>query len=181
MAARVKYWPFLDVGTRSYIDKGVIIKPFLWRDGRLSVRLDGGNNIGSYTTIQGSGPITFGKRSFCGEFCVFGVNDAITIGCDVMIAQAVTIRDTDHGFSEAARPMASQGIVTSPVVIEDDVWIGHGAAILKGVRVGTGSIVAAGAVVIRDVPPYSIVGGVPAKVIGSRMKKEAGDTGNIGL
>lgn len=181
MAAKVKYWPFLQVGSRSFIDKGVIIKPFLWRDGRLSVRLDGSNNIGSYTMIQGSGSIAFGKRSYCGEFCVFGVNDAITIGCDVMIAQAVTIRDTDHGFAETDRPMASQGIVIMPVVIEDDVWIGHGASILKGVRVGRGSIVAAGAVVIKDVPPYSIVGGVPAKVIGSRIKQEAGDTGNVAL
>lgn len=177
----VKYWPFLEKGRRSFIGKGVIIKPFLWRDGRLILRLNGRNNIGSYTLIQGSGVITFGKGSFCGEFCVFGVNDAITIGSNVMIAQAVTIRDTDHAFSETARPMTSQGIVTSPVIIEDDVWIGHGASILKGVRVGTGSIVAAGAVVIRDVPPYSIVGGVPAKFIGVRMEKGSDDTGKVGL
>lgn len=168
MTAVIKYWPFLEMGKRCRIDKGVMIKPFLWLEGKLQLRLLGRNAIGKYTVIQGSGAITFGERTFCGEFCVFGVNESIMIGRDVMIAQAVTIRDTDHGFYETTKPMAGQGIVTSPVVIEDDVWIGHGAAILKGVRVGRGSIVAAGAVVTKDVPPYSIAGGVPARVIKSR-------------
>ena len=59
-------------------------------------------------------------------------------------------------------------MITSPIVIEDDVWIGHGAVILKGVTLGQGSIVAAAAVVTKNVSPYSIVGGIPAKPIGSR-------------
>jgi acetyltransferase-like isoleucine patch superfamily enzyme len=64
--------------------------------------------------------------------------------------------------------MKNQGIITTPIVIEDDVWIGHGAVILKGVTLGQGSIIAASAVVTKDVSPYSIVGGIPAKIIGSR-------------
>jgi len=85
-----------------------------------------------------------------------------------MISNFVTIRDTNHEFSSLEEPMRMQGIVSSPVHIEDDVWIGHGAIILKGVSVGTGAIIAAGSVVTKTVPAYSIVGGVPAKVIGTR-------------
>src|SRR5690606_3728643 len=118
-----------------------------------------------YTLIQGSGEIYFGLRTFCGDFCVFGVNERIKIGNDVMIAQAVTIRDTDHCFNRLDVPMNLQGITTKPVTIEDDVWIGHGVSILKGVTIGSGSIVSAGAVVTKDIPPYAIVGGVPAKII----------------
>ena len=118
--------------------------------------------------FQGSGEIIFGKNSFCGEFSVFGCNDRIQIGSNVMIAQAVTIRDTDHNFQETNIPMIEQGITTSPVVIEDDVWIGHGVTITKGVTVGKGSVIAAGAVVTRDIPGYSIAGGIPAKIIKSR-------------
>lgn len=85
-----------------------------------------------------------------------------------MIAPSVSIRDTDHGFSRTDIPMMQQDLDTSPVCIGDDVWIGHGAIILKGVRIGDGAIVAAGAVVTRNVAPFSIVGGVPAREIAKR-------------
>ncbi|MBI5557979.1 MAG: acyltransferase [Deltaproteobacteria bacterium] len=85
-----------------------------------------------------------------------------------MIGPAVSIRDTDHVFSSTGIPMMEQGVDVSPVTIEDDVWIGHGAVILRGVTLGKGSIIAASAVVTKDVSPYSIVGGIPAKIIGSR-------------
>lgn len=167
--ALIKYWPFLKLGKHCRIEKGVIINQFLWRENRLQVILEGYNTICHHVDIQGSGTIIFGERSFCGAYSIFGVNESITIGSDVMIAQTATIRDTDHAFQRTNRPMLEQGIVTSPVVIEDDVWIGHGATILKGVRIGRGSIVAAGAVVTKDVPPFSIVGGIPAKIIKSRL------------
>ena len=67
--------------------------------------------------------------------------------------------------------MRTQGIVSSPVLVEDDVWIGHGAIILKGVSIGTGAIISAGSVVTKTVPAYSIVGGVPAQIIGRRDSK----------
>ncbi|MBR76462.1 MAG: acetyltransferase [Flavobacteriales bacterium] len=85
-----------------------------------------------------------------------------------MIAQAVTIRDTDHNFNSIDLPMIKQGITTSSVLIDDDVWIGHGVIITKGVKIGKGSIIAAGAVVTKDIPAYSIAGGVPARVIKKR-------------
>jgi acetyltransferase-like isoleucine patch superfamily enzyme len=166
--ARLKYWHSITVGPRCRIDRGVTIRQFYFRHSRLRIILKGHNRIYRDTHFQGSGTITFGERSYCGLFCVFGVNDRIDIGSDVLIADAVTIRDTDHVFTRIDVPINSQGIDVRPVVIEDDVWIGHGATILKGVRIGRGAIIAAGAVVTSDVASFSIAGGVPARLIGRR-------------
>lgn len=91
------------------------------------------------------------------------------IGADVMMGPEVIIFTTDHAFDDTARPMREQGMAAArPVTIEDDVWIGQRAMILPGVTVGRGSVVAAGAVVTKDVPPLSVVGGNPARVLRSR-------------
>ena len=68
-------------------------------------------------------------------------------------------------FQDINIPMKNQGIHTSPIIIEDDVWIGYGAVITKGVTIRKGAIIGANAVVTKDVPEYAIVGGVPAKII----------------
>ena len=171
--ARIRFLPWLTAGPKCCINRGVMIKPLSFGSEDLQVVLKGRNSIGRYTMIQGSSRIVFGERTFCGEFCVFGVNESVMIGADVMIAQAVTIRDTDHAFEAVSVPMMDQGITTAPVIIGDNVWIGHGATILKGIRIGRGAIVAAGAVVNKDVPEYAIVGGVPAKVIRMRIKESS--------
>lgn len=179
LCALALYWPHLRLRGKVLFDCGFKVKQFLFRESVLEITLLGNNKLGEYTIIQGSGRIVLGAGSFCGAFCVFGVNQEILIGRSVMIAHAVSIRDTDHVFDELGKPMAQQGIATMPVVIEDDVWIGHGATILKGVKIGKGAIVAAGAVVSKDVPPYSIVGGVPAKVIRYRQEVEEGEVGSL--
>ena len=166
---RFKYWPFLSMGKKCRIHWNVTIKQFLFRENQLQIFLEGGNTIRHHTHIQGSGILRFGKNSFCGSYCVFGVNESVIIGKNVQIADAVSIRDTDHGFSDLTKSIAEQEILTSPIHIDDDVWVGHGVVILRGVNIGKGAIVAAGAVVTRDVPAFSIVAGVPARVIGSRI------------
>jgi len=168
LAARLKYWHSMDIGSNCRIDRGVTVRQFLSRNGCLRIVLQGHNKIFRDTHFQGSGTITFGPRSYCGLFCIFGVNDRIDIGADVLIGDSVTIRDTGHIFADVDAPIISQGIDVRPVVIEDDVWIGHGATVLKGVRIGRGAVVAAGAVVTRNVEPYTVVGGVPARLIGRR-------------
>jgi len=168
----IRYWPFLQRGRRSYFQPGVIFKPYLWRSGRLMVRLEERNIIGNGTVFQGSAPIVFGARSYCAGHCVFAANAGIHIGRDVMIADQVSVRDSDHGFNDGDVPMMDQDVLAEAVVIGDDVWVGHGAVILKGISIGSGSIIAAGAVVTRDVPANMIVGGVPARVIASRFKTE---------
>jgi acetyltransferase-like isoleucine patch superfamily enzyme len=71
----------------------------------------------------------------------------------------------NHVFDDPTRPMVEQGITAEGIVVEDDVWIGAGAIITDGVRICKGAVVAAGAVVTQDVPPYTVVGGVPAKAL----------------
>lgn len=168
IVALLLYWPHFRIGGKVLFEGGFKAKQFLFENSLLTIEFKGNNVIGESTLIQGSGRLVFGKNSFCGAFCVFGVNDEVLIGDHVMIAQAVSVRDTDHVFTSTTIPMSLQDTISKAVVIDDDVWVGHGATILKGVRIGKGAIVAAGAVVVKDVPPYSIVGGVPAKLIRSR-------------
>lgn len=165
-----KYFLFFDLNGRVRLGRGVKLRQFQTMKNKLRVVLHGNNLIGDYTVIQGSSTVEFGVNSYCGDFCVIGVNERVKIGKNVMIAQAVTIRDTDHAINDLSIPMSTQGMITASVVINDDVWIGHGATILKGVTIGEGAVVAAGAVVVKDVPAYAIVGGVPAKLISSRIK-----------
>tara|TARA_B100000941_G_C28434414_1_gene516120 strand:- start:179 stop:760 length:582 start_codon:yes stop_codon:yes gene_type:complete len=173
LVLRLKYPFIFNVNNVNYIGGNIKVKLFFFNNARLKIILQGNNSLHSNTLFQGSGTIIFGKNSFCGEFSVFGCNDKIEVGSNVMIAQAVTIRDTDHNFQRTDISMIEQGITSSTVVIEDDVWIGHGVTITKGVTIGKGSIIAAGAVVTKDIPSYSIVGGIPAKVIKSRLDESA--------
>lgn len=169
---KARYFPFISMRGRARVKHGVRIKPFYKLQNKqktmLRVELEQDNSIGSCTLFQGSGHIRIGPRSFCGEGCIFGCNLSITIGRDVLIAQMVTLRDTDHIFDAIDIPMIDQGISSEPIVIGDDVWLGHGVVVLKGVTIGNGAVVAAGAVVTKDIPPYAIYGGVPARQINSR-------------
>lgn len=113
-----------------------------------------------------------GAYSYIGRRC--WICPRVTIGRYVMVASEVAILGGDHRFDVAGTPMMFSGRpAVPPTVIEDDVWIGFRAAINAGVRIGRGSIVAAHAVVTRDVEPYSIVGGVPAQAIGRRFASES--------
>jgi acetyltransferase-like isoleucine patch superfamily enzyme len=88
----------------------------------------------------------------------------VTIGNHVNLAQGITVTALNHNFSDPCLTIEEQGVSTSPVVIEDDVWVGANAVILPGVTIGRHSVIAAGAVVTRDVPPGSLAAGVPASV-----------------
>ena len=101
--------------------------------------------------------------------CFIQVRGRVTIGSHVMFGPNVSIFSENHGFTDLDMPMISQPTVRGEVIIEDDVWLGTRSVILSGVRIGKGSIIAAGALVNRDIPPYSIVAGVPGKVIKSRI------------
>lgn len=166
------YRPFVVKNGKVIIGKRVKIKNFD-HFGKLKIVLKKNARIHNDVLIQGSGKLTLGKRSFIGQYSVLGINESIEIGDDVMIAQNVSIRDTDHAFTRTDIPMNQQGITTAPVVIEDDVWIAHGAIITKGVRIGRGAIVAGGAVVTKDVPEFAIVGGIPVRVLKFRKHQES--------
>lgn len=89
----------------------------------------------------------------------------VTIGSHVNLAQGITITALNHNFEDKSQRIDDQGVSTNPVIIGDDIWIGANAVILPGVSIGHHSVVAAGAVVTKDVPPHSLVAGVPAKII----------------
>ncbi|WP_455998905.1 acyltransferase [Phocaeicola barnesiae] len=93
----------------------------------------------------------------------------VKIGANVSIAPNVVIIGANHVFADPNKTIKSQGSTSKGIVIEDDVWIATNSSILDGVTIGKGSVVAAGAVVNKDVPPYSVVGGVPAKILKSRL------------
>ena len=120
--------------------------------------------------------ISVGNDVYIGPGAQFSSIKSITIGNKIIFGPNVTIMGGDHNTSQIGRFMYDVQEKCSeddlPIVIEDDVWIGTGAIILKGVTIGRGSIVAAGAVVTKNVPPYLIVGGVPAKVLRVRFDIE---------
>lgn len=178
---KIRYAHHLDLIGSCRFGTGVMIRAFtgyVHENGRqLQIVTHGGNSIGGGSIIQGSGRFSLGENSFLGEYCVVGCNQDIEVGDNVMIAQSVSIRDTDHVSDRIDIPMNQQGITTAAIKIGDDVWIGHGATILKGVTVGSGSVIAAGAVVTRDVAPYTIVGGVPARLLSTRTDARKSDAG----
>jgi maltose O-acetyltransferase len=112
--------------------------------------------------------IRLGDRSDLGmDSLVIG---ALTVGRDVMMGPRCILLASSHAFASVDVPMNSQGFVDDrPIVIEDDVWVGAGTIVLPGVRIGTGSIVGAGSVVTKDVPPWAVVAGNPARVVRSRV------------
>lgn len=89
----------------------------------------------------------------------------VEIGSNVNLAQGIVVTALNHNFTDCTRRIDEQGISTAKVTIGNDVWIGANATVLPGVTIGNHSVVAAGAVVTKDVPPYSLVGGVPAKIL----------------
>jgi acetyltransferase-like isoleucine patch superfamily enzyme len=109
-----------------------------------------------------------GDHSNIGSYCYIGCSGFVSIGSGVMMGQRVNLLAENHNYERTDRPMKDQGITRGSIIIEDDCWLGAGCSVLAGVRIGHGSIIAAGAVVTKDVPPLSIVGGVPARVIRQR-------------
>lgn len=111
------------------------------------------------------GNIVIGENCSINPYTILYGHGNLAIGNNVLIAAHTVIIPANHVFTDTSKPINTQGLVTKGITIGDDVWIGTGCKILDGVHVGEGAIVAAGAVVNKDVQPYSIVAGVPAKVI----------------
>jgi maltose O-acetyltransferase len=133
--------------------------------------------VGELLTLWSGGAIEIGDDSYVGDSSRIWSQSKITIGSRVAISHLVDIHDTDsHPLSPRARhldsrailagkPLIPSGAATAPVVIEDDVWLCFKATVLKGVTIGRGAVVAAGAVVTKDVPPMVVVAGNPARVV----------------
>ncbi|EHJ40809.1 hypothetical protein HMPREF0673_01183 [Leyella stercorea DSM 18206] len=156
-----KIWSYVWKRNMKYCGKNVYLRPMssdikgIWN---LSIDDDSliPKNSVFYCTLA---PIVIGKK------VIFGPHPTIITGdhrTDIIGKYIMDIEDQDK-FEDGINKY------DSPVIIEDDVWCGANVTILKGVRIGKGSIVAAGAVVTKSFPPYSIIGGVPAKLIKKRF------------
>ncbi|HZJ14963.1 MAG TPA: acyltransferase [Chthoniobacteraceae bacterium] len=126
-----------------------------------------------FNGIWAAGPaITIGDDSFIGTGCEFNARKKIAIGNHALIAPGCRFIDHDHGYSSRTQPMAEQvDGGEDAIILEDDVWIGVNAVVLKGVTIGRGAIVAAGSVVTKSIGAYEIWAGVPARKI--RVRPDA--------
>ena len=168
--AKVRCASFLSTGTGVRIDRGLRIRPYGPNVETFSVVLADNVLVGRNSTFQGSGQIEIGERTRCRSHCLIDASGRVTIGSDVGIADFVSIRDSDHRFEDRWRNIRSQGLKTEDVCIGSDVWIGHGAIILRGVEIGNGAVVGAGSVVTKNVPENSIFVGNPARCVGQRSE-----------
>ena len=120
----------------------------------------------SYAGINYNPKIIIGENTSIGKHGSLAAINRVEIGKNVLFARYVHITDHSHGYEDITRPISVQPLISKePVIIEDDCWLGFSCEILSGVHIGRHSVVAARAVVTKDVPPYSIVAGNPARVV----------------
>lgn len=136
----------ISIGSESYVMKNAILHVYNFRD------------------LPHAG-IRIGARSLIGEACILRGQGGITIGDDVFLAPLVQMLAVNHVYHNTSRPISLQGITCQGITVEDGAWIGGGAIILDGVRIGKNAVVGAGAVVTRDVPDYCVAVGNPARIV----------------
>jgi len=141
----------LQVARRGLVEFG----PFVW--------------LGHGTKIRcHEGTVEIGAKTVLGQECTISAYRRVRIGEQCVIADRAMFIDFDHGVVEVERPIRLQGIYTREVEVGSNVWIGYGACILRGVRVGDNSIVGTNAVVTKDVPANAVVAGIPARILRMR-------------
>jgi acetyltransferase-like isoleucine patch superfamily enzyme len=125
--------------------------------------------IGDGTKIRcHEGIVEIGEKTVMGQECTISAYQRVRIGEQCVIADRAMFIDFDHGVVEVERPIRLQGIYKRDVEVGNNVWIGYGACILRGVSVGDNAVIGTNAVVTKDVPANAIVGGVPARIIRMR-------------
>lgn len=136
----------IEIGSNTIIMHGAVLHVYNFRNlPHSGINIGHDSLVGEYTVIRGQGGVHIGNRVYTSPF-----------------SQIIAV---NHVFDDPEQPFIDQGITAEGITIGDDVWVGSGAIITDGVHVGKGAVVAAGAVVTQDVPPHTIVGGVPAHLI----------------
>jgi galactoside O-acetyltransferase len=152
------------------IEHGAFIKfPDNLRLGR-NVKIGSGAFIhcGENQLSHNAGNVAIRDNAYIGPNSVLLGEGGIEVGTNCEVAPGVVITSQQHTYGRLDIPIKEQPAEMGKVTLEDDVWLGCNSSILPGVRIGKGSIVGAGAVVTKDIPPYSVAVGVPAKVIKKR-------------
>ena len=166
--ARNIWFRSLGVQLNGYVWMQRVSIPRQWSD----ITLEQGVALDDSVVLLCSGPLkseklTIRSGTYVNRNTMFDAHSHIEVGHDCMIGPHCYITDSDHG-KNSGLPIKAQSMTVKPVVIEDDVWMGAGVIILKGVRIGRGAIIAAGSVVNKDVPEMVVVAGAPAKPVGVR-------------
>jgi len=164
---RLRFTNNIRLGHGSYLDEGVYIHA-----------CPGGVDIGANTIVMHGAilhvynfrglphsGIHIGRDSLIGEYSVIRGQGGVTIGDRVYTSPMTQLIAVNHVFDDPQRPFIEQGITAKGIVVEDDVWLGSNVVVTDGVHIGKGAVVAASAVVTRDVPAHTVVAGVPARVI----------------
>ncbi len=153
--------PFLHKkGKGSLIRRHTRMDIFPWNKFRLGT----GSTIEDFVTVNnGVGDVIIGNN------CRIGMGNTVigpvTIGNDVIFAQNVVLSGLNHGYQDISKSIREQPVTKSLITIEDEVWIGANSTVVPGITVGKHSVIAAGSVVTRSIPPYSVAVGNPARVI----------------
>jgi acetyltransferase-like isoleucine patch superfamily enzyme len=164
---RLRFASNIHLGRGSYIDESVYIHacPGGVTIGENTYVMHGAVlHVYNFRGLPHSG-IRIGRDSLVGEMTVIRGQGGVTIGDRVYTSPMTQLIAVNHVFDDPNKPFIEQGITAEGIVVEDDVWLGSAAVVTDGVRIGHGSVVAAGAVVTKDVPPLTVVGGVPARVL----------------
>lgn len=177
---RLVHWMILVPNqTRPRLWIKYFVNPFYHKKGkgsclRNSIRLDvvpwNDFELGDYSTIEdfsainnGVGNVVIGDRTKVGlSNTLIG---PVTIGNDVRLAQNITVSGLNHNYEGIDAPIHVQGVSTAPIRIDDETWIGANSVVLAGVSIGKHCVVAAGSIVTRSIPDYSVVAGNPARII----------------
>jgi acetyltransferase-like isoleucine patch superfamily enzyme len=155
----------LELDGLAFIGPGVVLQ--VGKQARLE--LGRWSWIGHGTKIRAhEGLVSIGAKTVMGQECTISSFQHVKIGRECVIADRVMFIDFDHGVVEVERPIRLQGIYKRDVNVGNNVWIGYGACILRGVTVGDNAIIGTNAVVTKDVPANAVVGGVPARLIRMR-------------
>src|SRR6266581_21133 len=163
------------------LGRGVQIDPraFIARGGRVLL----GDRVvirAGALLLPSSGSITIGHTSSINQYTVINGYGGVEIGNSVLVAAFVSLFASNHNFADPQVPIIEQGMSSrGGITIEDNVWIGTHATILDGVTIGSGSVVGAGTVVTKDVPPFSVVAGVPGRVVRQRIVRQLSDPAKV--
>jgi acetyltransferase-like isoleucine patch superfamily enzyme len=164
---RLRYANYIKLDHGVYLDQGTYLHacPQGIEIGSGTIVMHGAVlHVYNFRNLPHSG-IKIGRNGLIGEYCVIRGQGGVQIGDRVYTSPFTQIIAVNHVFDDPHQPFVEQGITAEGIIIEDDVWLGAGAIVTDGVRIGKGAVVAAGAVVTGDVPPHTVVGGVPAKPI----------------
>ncbi|BAY80866.1 hexapeptide repeat-containing transferase [Calothrix parasitica NIES-267] len=164
--------PSIEIGNQVSLLKGVQINALGHPNNKIHIkdraRLERGVDIRSLYDTH----IIIDENAYIGPYVVIAGTGDIKIGKNCLIAPHCGIFANNHIFSDPTRLIEEQGTTSKGIVIEDDCWLGHNVTVTDGVKIGKGSIIGAGSVVNKNIPPFSIAVGTPVRIIRNRLDRQ---------